>query len=244
MIKWTEYSVKIGKETILDSINLHITKGQMVAIVGKSGEGKTTLLNSILGFYQNVQGELRFNNKVLSTISKKKQNQELKKVGYLTQETNLVDTDNIVNNIKRSLNFNPKIWQNWFGFLNRTQREEVFDAINQVGLLEKSFIRVNSLSGGQKQRVEIAKILINNCSLMLADEPTSSLDFYNATEVISKLKDLNKSKDMTIVVVLHDLDLALDFFDEIILVKNKKIQKLNPKKINKKDLLKLIDEKN
>ncbi|MBZ4203915.1 ATP-binding cassette domain-containing protein, partial [Mycoplasma tauri] len=127
-----------------------------------------------------------------------------------------------------------------FYILTKKQKENIFKQLDNLGILRKCFTRVDELSGGEAQRVEIAKILVNNSKLILADEPTSSLDEQTSVEVFKLLKEISVNNNVTIIAIMHNLDLSLELFDKIIVVSNKKMQMYNKGKITKDEILKQI----
>ncbi|SYV92447.1 ABC transporter ATP-binding protein, partial [Mycoplasmopsis synoviae] len=103
------------------------------------------------------------------------------------------------------------------------KRVKIFETLDKLGILNKAFSRVSDLSGGQKQKVEIAKLLIKDVDLILGDEPTSNLDYKSANSVMEILKEINKKLNITIIINIHDLNLATSYFDQIIMIKDKQI---------------------
>lgn len=191
------YSDKI----ILNNFNLSVNKGEMLAITGKSGTGKTTLLN-IIGLLEKADsGNLYLFNNKISNIKYKTNSKLLKyKISYLFQNFALIDNESIDKNLEIALIDSKK---------NKKQKlEEKVAALKMVGLDLPLNKKIYELSGGEQQRVAIARLYLKPCDLILADEPTGSLDNSNKNEIINILKRFNKD-GKTIIIVTHDNDVAM-----------------------------------
>lgn len=177
-----------NKEPVLDNINLEINKNEFIAIIGPSGVGKSTLFKVIINSLKPIKGKAKVLNQDLLKLSKKQKNQMLSKIGFLTQKPNLINTENVYNNITRSISQYKNIFYRIFNILSKEQKINIFTKLDELKILDKAFYKVSELSGGQQQRVEIAKLLVKNVELILADEPTSNLDHQTSLEVITLLK--------------------------------------------------------
>lgn len=188
-----EFGSKSTKLTVLNNINLVINSGDFLAITGPSGSGKTTLLNIIAGLIKATSGELHYkdqdilkwNDSLLATY----RNQE---IGYVMQNFGLINSKNVLNNLLLPVKKNKK------NFINKAD-----DLLKLLVIEDKKKAYPQELSGGQKQRVSIARALINNPSVILADEPTGSLDQKNGQKILDALKEINK-KGVTIILVTHE----------------------------------------
>lgn len=191
---------KTNEFTALKNISLTINYGEMTAIIGKSGAGKSTLLH-ILACIDNYQsGEYRIDD----TLVKKLSERELacirnEKIGIVMQDFALVEDFSALENVMLPLDFARRKKPN--------RRELAFGALKSVGLEELAKKPVSKLSGGQKQRVAIARAIINEPSLILADEPTGALDTKTSAEIMDVFKTLNDD-GKTVVIVTHDLGVA------------------------------------
>ncbi|HDD7156385.1 TPA: ABC transporter ATP-binding protein [Staphylococcus aureus] len=197
MIKLENVFVKKGNKNILDGYNFNFEKGKSYALVGESGAGKSTLLNIIAGFEDVSQGSIYIEDKLL----KKKVDFYRYTLGYLFQNFALLENQTISQNLGLALKFKKNKKD------NMNLKKEV---LKKVGLDLDIKRIVSSLSGGEQQRVALARLILKDPKIILADEPTGSLDTKNGKIVIDlllKLLDENK----TMIVVTHDLELAKRF---------------------------------
>lgn len=191
----------IGKRQlqILRDIDLHIAKGEMVAIMGASGSGKTTLLNVIGCLDRPTSGIYQLDGKEISRLS----NRELaairgRKIGFIFQTFNLLPYLSAQANVELGMRYAG-------GSNSRT----TLDCLSKVGLAERIRHRPGELSGGEQQRVAIARAIAKNPPLILADEPTGNLDSRSGAEIISILTELHSQQGLTLIIVTHDINIAL-----------------------------------
>ena len=193
----------MGEETIhaLSGIDLTIAEGEFVAIVGSSGSGKSTLLHIIGGLDSPTSGKVTIAGQDLSQSSDKELSRyRNRSVGFVFQTFNLHPTYNALENVALPLIFSK---------MPRPQRLELArEALETVGLAERASHHPNQLSGGERQRVSIARALVVQPKLILADEPTGNLDSKTGDRIIELLSRLNKEKGLTLLLVTHDLDIA------------------------------------
>jgi putative ABC transport system ATP-binding protein len=181
---------------VLKGINLGIDKGELVSIMGASGSGKSTLLN-ILGILDNYDsGEYYLDGVLIKNLDENRA-AELRNrmIGFVFQSFNLISYKNAVENVAL-----PLFYQ---GVSRRKRNAMAMEQLERMGLADRAHHLPGELSGGQKQRVAIARSLITNPSIILADEPTGALDSHTSKEVMQVFRDLNK-EGMTIVIVTHD----------------------------------------
>lgn len=190
------YRTETVETTALHEVGLSIKKGSFIAIKGPSGSGKTTLLN-IMGLMDRPsKGEMIFAGANVSSLREKDRNKlRRKSIGFLFQKFNLIGSLTVFENVELPLLY-EKVDSN-------TRREKVMAMLQQLGLEARKDHFPHQLSGGQQQRVSLARCVINDPQLILADEPTGNLDSHNGEEVMQLLTDLHKS-GRTIVMVTHD----------------------------------------
>jgi len=221
----------------LKGVNLKINKGEFVSILGPSGSGKTTLLRSVNGLENISSGEIYLDNKKVSHNSV---NEIRKKTGMIFQEFNLVNNLSAINNVLTGLLNTSNKFLSLFYLFSKEQKINALKSLETVGLLEKSYNRSDELSGGQRQRVGIARAIIKNPLILLADEPVASLDPKAADLILSLLKKINKEYGTTILCNLHQVDLAKKYSDRIVgLIDGKVIFNEKSTDINKNYLEKI-----
>jgi len=221
----------------LKGVNLKINKGEFVSILGPSGSGKTTLLRSVNGLEDISSGEIYLDNKKVSHNSV---NEIRKKTGMIFQEFNLVNNLSAINNVLTGLLNTSNKFLSLFYLFSKEQKINALKSLETVGLLEKSYNRSDELSGGQRQRVGIARAIIKNPLILLADEPVASLDPKAADLILSLLKKINKEYGTTILCNLHQVDLAKKYSDRIVgLIDGKVIFNEKSTDINKNYLEKI-----
>ncbi len=188
-----------GKVKALNSINFTIQKGEFVSIIGPSGSGKSTLLHMLGALDIPDSGEIIIDGENIQK-SKKLNKFRSNKVGFIFQLHNLIPNLSAVENVEIPM-YTQKI-------SNKEQRQKALDLLDDVGLKDKSKMKPNQLSGGERQRVAIARSFANDPKIILADEPTGSLDSKNSTKILEKLYKLNKEKQVTLIIVTHDMNVA------------------------------------
>lgn len=201
VIELQQINKKFGDKEILNQFNLIVEQGDYLAIMGESGKGKTTLLN-IIGMLEtpdsgNVIVCGQKNAKIISNRTKKIRRRQ---ISYLFQNYGLIENETVEENLLISLRFKK---------MDKTKkRRQIASALNRVGLSEFENRKVFTLSGGEQQRVALAKIILKNPKIILADEPTGSLDKRNRDYVLDILGELNEL-GKTVIIVTHDPEVAL-----------------------------------
>ena len=201
----------------LKGVSFKVKKGEFVSILGPSGSGKTTLLRSLNGLETIDSGEIMFDN---IKITKKSLPEVRKKTGMIFQEFNLVNNITAINNVLSGLLNSSSKFLSMFYLFTREQKLQALKVLDMVGLLDKSYSRVDELSGGQRQRVGIARAIIKKPLLLLADEPVASLDPKAALSTMKLLKKINQDFNITILCNLHQTNLAMEFSDRVIGLSN------------------------
>ena len=195
-----EYGEGNSRVIALDGVNLTINRGEFVAIVGPSGSGKSTLLHIIGGVDSPDDGKVYIDGNDISKYSSK----ELalfrrRKVGLIYQFYKLIPNLSVRHNIELPLKLDKR----------KVSEKDLADIVKKLGIESKMDSFPSELSGGQQQRVAIARSLIYNPSIILADEPTGNLDRQNSKEIIDIFKYFNKTLNQTIILITHDEEIAL-----------------------------------
>lgn len=194
---------KRGEEVIhaLQAVTLDIDKGEFVAVIGRSGSGKTTMLDLMGLLLRPTSGSLFIDDIDTATLGdRQRAHMRAKRVGFVFQEYNLLSGLNVLENVMLPLRYVKDGKKNG--------RTRAVDLVERVGLTDRIHHRPTELSGGQAQRVAIARSMVNSPSLILLDEPTGAVDTETAQQLIDLLKRLNQEEQVTIVIVTHDLDIA------------------------------------
>lgn len=192
----------MGNQTVnaLQSISISINKGEYVAFMGPSGSGKSTLMNIVGCLDTPTSGTYMLNNKLVSEMTENElADTRNKEIGFVFQTFNLLPRASALENIAL-----PLIYA---GYSKSDRNEMAMQALENVGLADRSHHRPNELSGGQRQRVAIARALVNNPSIILADEPTGNLDTKTSYDIMNLFQELH-DKGNTIIMVTHEDDIA------------------------------------
>ena len=209
-----EYIMGDNKLLALNEVDVSIKEGEFVSIMGSSGSGKSTLMNIIGCLDVPTSGDYFFRNKNISNYNSNMLAElRNKDIGFIFQNFNLLPRLNALENVTLPLLYSGK---------NIKERTKLsMEALENVGLKDRTHRKPNQLSGGQQQRVSIARAIAGNPKLILADEPTGALDSYTSLEIMKILNDLN-SNGITIILVTHEKDIA-QYGSRIIKMKDGKI---------------------
>ena len=195
------YGKNETKFDALKGVDLKVEKGESVAIIGKSGSGKSTFMHILALLDRPTSGDIYSNGKNVTSIRKKVLNKTRnEEFGFVFQQFFMNAKDTVLNNVLLPLKIG--------GISGSKRKKMALDALKAVGLEDKVQNKANNLSGGQKQRVCIARALVNNPQIIFADEPTGNLDSATGKKIEELLFDLNKNKGITLIIVTHDPDLA------------------------------------
>ena len=195
------YGKNETKFDALKGVDLKVEKGESVAIIGKSGSGKSTFMHILALLDQPTSGDIYLNGKNVTSIRKKVLNKTRnEEFGFVFQQFFMNAKDTVLNNVLLPLKIG--------GISGSKRKKMALDALKAVGFEDKVQNKANNLSGGQKQRVCIARALVNNPQIIFADEPTGNLDSATGKKIEELLFDLNKNKGITLIIVTHDPDLA------------------------------------
>ncbi|MDO6451602.1 ABC transporter ATP-binding protein [Oceanobacillus profundus] len=206
-VKQLSHHFVLGKKkqettlSVLQDISFQVNKGEIVTIVGKSGSGKSTLLNLISGFIRPTEGGIWINNQQVSDLTEAEfADFRLEHMGFIFQSFQLIPSMTAFQNIELPLILKGE---------SESSRKKITLAIlEKVGLTEFADHYPSELSGGQQQRVSIARALVLNPPLILADEPTGSLDSETETELLQFIKQLNQEMEITFLIITHDDEVA------------------------------------
>lgn len=202
--------------TALKDVTFSMEEGEFVSIIGPSGAGKSTLLRCINRLVDVSQGAIFFDGHNV-TASKKKELREIRmKTAMIFQHYNLVDRLSVVENVLHGRLGQKSAISGAAGHYIEEEKKEAFRIIQEMGLEEQAYKRCDELSGGQKQRVGIARAIMQHPKLILCDEPIASLDPKSSKVIMDHLKAINLTKNITCLVNLHQVDVAMKYSERII----------------------------
>ena len=212
MININKLNKHYGNTKVLNNISIDIKKGEIFAIVGHSGEGKSTLLRCINGLENYTDGSLLVNNKEIKTLKKDELREFRKNIGMIFQHFSLIQRKTVFENVALPM----QLW----GYKKDEISKKVNDLLSLVGLEEKLDSYPNELSGGQKQRVAIARALTLDPEILLSDEATSALDPNTTTSILDLLKQINEKLNITIVLVTHEMEVVKQIAQKALLLEH------------------------
>ena len=206
----------VAGKPVLKSINLTIEGRGITAIIGPSGTGKSTLVRCINRLVDPSQGQIHFHGQDLAQLSGTDLRHARRKIGMVHQEYNLVERLSVMENVLSGrLGYLPA-WKAWLRKYPAQDVQKAFELLDAVGLGDFAHRRADQLSGGQRQRVGIARALMQDPELILADEPTSSLDPKTSVEVMELMVRLTSARGIPVVINIHNVELAKRFANRIV----------------------------
>jgi len=214
MIKINNLNFSYGKRRILDAINLSFEASQIVSLVGPNGSGKSTLLKCLCRILKSTDNTIFIDGKALEHYSRREMAQL---IAYVPQQPALNLAVSVIDAVK--IGRSPYIGYT----LSKNDEIIVFEVIEQLGLTEHAFRSLRELSGGERQRVLLSRVIAQQARILLLDEPTSALDLKNQLEIATLLRATQKQQQLTVIVAIHDLNLAARFSDNVVQLKQGKI---------------------
>jgi phosphonate transport system ATP-binding protein len=207
----------------LDGVSLDIRRGEFVVLIGLSGSGKSTLLRCLNRLVEPTSGKVVFDGEDVTHASSRDLRRIRRRIGMIFQQFNLVKRSSVFANVLAGrLGYRSS----WRTIASKPSREDValaFENLERVSILEKAYVRADALSGGQQQRVGIARALMQEPQLMLADEPVASLDPATSHSVMKYLEEINKNDGITVICSLHFLSLARRYGTRVVALKGGKV---------------------
>ena len=205
-----------GEVLALENVSFDVPKGQFLAVIGLSGSGKSTLLRCINRLVEPTEGEILFHGENIVTAPDEDLRRIRRKIGMVFQHFNLVHRSTVLTNVLAGrLGYVNPAWS-LFNHFPKTDIENAFEQLERVGIVDKAYKRADELSGGQQQRVGIARAMMQNPEMILADEPVASLDPVLAHSIMQHLEKINKESGVTVICSLHFLDLVHRYADRVI----------------------------
>ncbi|WP_100374264.1 phosphonate ABC transporter ATP-binding protein [Bacillus sp. FJAT-45037] len=204
----------------LKGINFDVKAGEGVVLLGHNGSGKSTLFRCISQFEKPTDGQIYFNDQEATKLSKRKLRPLRKRIGMVFQHFHLIPNLSVHQNVLfGALGQTNFSMQTFAPFASKELRLEAMECLDRVGLSHLAKRRADQLSGGQQQRVAIARMLMQKPEIVLADEPIASLDPKAGREVMELLWSITRERNLTIIAILHQMDIAMEFGERIIALK-------------------------
>ena len=200
----------------LDDVSLRIEDGEFVAIIGRSGAGKSTLLRAVNRMHQITSGSLTVNGTDVTGLSGKPLRKFRRGIGMVFQSFNLVTRTSVIKNVLAACVPDMPFWRVLLGAFRKEDKIRALESLDKVGILDKAYMRADQLSGGQQQRVALARTLTQDPHIILADEPVAALDPVTAHQVMSDFKRINEDMNITVLINIHHVDLALKYATRVI----------------------------
>jgi phosphonate transport system ATP-binding protein len=199
----------------LDRVSLNVASGEMVALIGASGSGKSTLLRHISGLMpgNGIASHIRVGDKLVQRNGAIDRNVRTVRanVGFVFQQFNLVGRLPVLTNVLSGALSRMPLWRSCMQRFTNEEKALGMEALARVGIVEHAYKRASALSGGQQQRAAIARTIVQKAKVILADEPIASLDPESARRVMQTLSDLNRQDGTTVIVSLHQVDMAMRY---------------------------------
>jgi len=209
-------NLSYGKKTIINDLDIKIPKGEVTILIGANGSGKSTLLRALARLMKPDNGQIILDGENIFKLPTK---EVAKNLSILPQNPNAPEGMTVFQLVKQGRYPYQSLFQQW----SKEDEKVVNKALQETKMVELKDRTVDSLSGGQRQRAWIAMTLAQNTEIILLDEPTTYLDLAHQVEILDLLDELNKNEDRTIVMVLHDLNLAFRYADHIVAIRDKEI---------------------
>ena len=238
LLEINHVSKQFGNDTkALSDISVSVNEGEFVSIIGPSGAGNSTLLRCINRMIDASNGEIIFDNSNVLNLKKKQLKMVRTKIGMIFQHYNLVNRLSVIENTLHGNLGKKSTLAGVLGLYSQEEKEQAVEILSVLGLQEHMYKRADQLSGGQKQRVGIARALIQNPRMMLCDEPIASLDPNSAKVIMDHLQNISSKMGITVLVNLHQVDVALKYSDKIIGINSGQVvYNGSPNNITKEDI--------
>ena len=200
----------------LDDLSFSVKEGEFLSIIGPSGAGKSTILRCINRLVDATDGKIIYDGKDIMHINKRQLRNVRTKTGMVFQHYNLVDRLSVMENVLHGRLGQKSTFSGMIGHYSESEKEQAFAILEELGLAEQAYKRCDALSGGQKQRVGIARAIMQQPKLILCDEPIASLDPKASKTIMDHLAQINQSMQITCIVNLHQVDVAMKYSQRIL----------------------------
>ncbi len=217
-----------GGRRVLDGVAVSVAAGTFVAVLGESGAGKSTLFRCLSRLIEPESGEISIDGALYTGLQGARLAAARRQVGVVFQQFNLVRRLSALDNVLAGRLADVPLWRVMLHQFDLAHVQQAAAALEAVGLGAQIEQRADTLSGGQQQRVAIARALAQQSRILLADEPVASLDPVTAAAILGLMKSLARSRGMAVVCALHQPQLAAQFADRIVVLKNGRLEEVSP----------------
>ncbi|MFV0556650.1 MAG: phosphonate ABC transporter ATP-binding protein [Lactovum sp.] len=224
----------------LKNVNLKIEQGEFVAIIGLSGAGKSTLLRTVNKMHDISSGELIVNGTEVKNLKGKNLRVFRQKIGMVFQSFNLINKTTVIKNVLAARVSHMSTIASLLALYSKKDKLIALESLDKVNILEKAYTRADQLSGGQQQRVALARTIAQQPDIILADEPVASLDPITAKQVMDDFKKINQDLNITVLVNMHHVDLALQYATRVIGIKEGEVVYDGPSEEMNDNILKIV----
>lgn len=200
----------------LNDVSFTVEEGEFVSIIGPSGAGKSTLLRCINRLVDASGGVILFDGQDITHVTGRELRNVRTRTGMIFQHYNLVDRLSVIENVLHGRLGQKSSISGMIGYYTENEKQEAFEILDKLGMAEQAYKRCDELSGGQKQRVGIARAIMQKPKLILCDEPIASLDPSSSKTIMDSLKDINRTMNITCLLNLHQVDVAVNYSERII----------------------------
>lgn len=215
-LQLTDVRKRYGAVHALDGVSLRVEAGELVALLGASGAGKSTVFRCLSGLAQPDSGSVQVHGKRIDTLRGASLRAARRDIGLVFQQHNLIGRLPAIDNVLLARLADTPLWRVLTRQFRTEDRQRALAVLDQVGLLDKAYVRADALSGGQQQRVAIARVLAQQGGVLLADEPVASLDPESAARVMDTLRDIAHRHRIAVLCSLHQVDFARSHADRLV----------------------------
>lgn len=241
ILKVQELRKVYGKDVLaLDGVGFSVKEGEFLSVIGPSGSGKSTLLRCINRMIEPTDGRVQFDGSEVTSMRKRDLRELRTRIGMIFQHYNLVNRLTVMENVLHGRLGHKGTIPGMLGIYGEAEREMAWGILEKLGLRNQALKRCDELSGGQKQRVGIARALVQEPRMILCDEPIASLDPSSAKIIMDHLRRISKGMGITILMNLHQVDVALKYSDRIIGINSGRVVfEGKPDDLKKKDIYRI-----
>ena len=223
MLKLEALTKRFDTTVAVDGVSFEVAAGEMIAVIGPSGAGKSTLLRLINRLVPPSGGAIRFEGADVAALSGRRLRAWRARCAMIFQQFGLVKRSDVITNVLLGrLNAKPA-WQTIAGIFTAAERAQALALLARFGVENLALQRADTLSGGQQQRVAIAKALMQEPRIILADEPIASLDPKSSRQVMEALRTVNQEDGLTVICNLHNVEIAREFCDRVIAMRDGRV---------------------